>query len=127
MMAFPNSVNIPKFKVYIEEIRARYFYDDICLYMDNLSVHRSNLVKERLEELSIAYVFCPPYSPDCNGIESVFSILKNKLKRLRLKAVFNEEPIDMAKEAIRVMNEIEREKIIECICFSLNKLMNFSN
>ena len=42
---------------------------------------------ERLEELSIPYVLSPTYSPDFNGIESVFSIFKNKMKRLRLKAL----------------------------------------
>lgn len=83
-MTFNNSVDIPKFKVYLEELRARYFFDDICIYMDNLSVHRSNEIRRRLDELSIGYVYSPPYSPDFNGIESVFSIYKNKLKRERI-------------------------------------------
>ena len=73
LMTFETSVNILKFKIFIEELRTKYFYDDICIYMDNLSVHRSRAVKERLDELSIAYVFGPPYSPDFNTIESVFS------------------------------------------------------
>ena len=73
LMTFETSVNILKFKIFIEELRTKYFYDDICIYMDNLSVHRSRAVKERLDELSIAYVFGPPYSPDFNPIESVFS------------------------------------------------------
>ena len=55
--------------------------------MDNLSVHRSNEVKERMNEMSIAYIFGPPYSPDYNPIESVFSIAKRELKRKRLEAI----------------------------------------
>ena len=89
-MTFKNSVDIPKFKIYLEELRARYFFDDICIYMDNLSVHRSLAVRERLDELSIAYIYSPPYSPDFNGIESVFSIFKNKLKKQRLQAILNQ-------------------------------------
>ena len=77
-MTFKNSVNIPKFKIYLEELRAKYFFDDICIYFDNLSVHRSLEVRNRLDELSIAYVYSPPYSPDFNGIESVFSIFKKQ-------------------------------------------------
>ena len=73
LMTFETSVNILKFKIFIEELRTKYFYDDICIYMDNLSVHICKTVKERLDELSIAYVFGPPYSPDFNPIESVFS------------------------------------------------------
>ena len=75
-MLFDDSVNIEKFLIYIEELRARYFFDDLCLYMDNLSVHISKIVKYRLDELGIAYVYGPPYSPDFNGVESVFSIVK---------------------------------------------------
>ena len=61
--------------------------EDIVLYMDNLSVHRSPHVKERMDELGIAYVYNPPYSPEFNGIESVFSILKNKIKKKRIQAI----------------------------------------
>jgi len=70
------SINIEKFKVYLDELRARYFFDDICIYLDNLNVHRSNAVKERMDELSIAYIYSPIYSPDYNPIEYVFSIAK---------------------------------------------------
>ena len=89
MMIFDKSVNIPKFKVYLQDIRDKYFFDDICIYMDNLSVHRSNAVKERMDSMSIPYIFSPPYSPDYNPIESVFSIFKQSLKKKRLKSILN--------------------------------------
>ena len=57
--------------------------------MDNLSVHRSNAVKWRMDEMSIPYIFGPPYSPDFNPIELVFSIAKRELKKERLKAILN--------------------------------------
>ena len=62
---------------------------------------------------------------DFNGIESVFSIFKNKLKRERLKAIVNERNINYKTKAIELFNEIDVLKINECINFSLNKL--FSN
>jgi len=55
--------------------------------MDNLAVHRSNDVKGRMDELSIGYIYSPPYSPDYNPIESVFSMFKRELKVRRLKAI----------------------------------------
>ena len=57
---FKQSVNIPKFKEFIQDLRDKYFFEDICIYMDNLAVHRSNQVKERLAEMSIPYIFSPP-------------------------------------------------------------------
>ena len=79
-MQFYDSINIDKFKIYIEELRARYFFDDICIYFDNLSVHISNAIKERLDELSIAYIYSPVYSPDLNAVEFVFSMAKKIIK-----------------------------------------------
>ena len=60
----------------LDELRAKYFFDDICIYLDNLSVHVSKEMKERMDELSIAYVYSPIYSPDLNPVEYVFSMVK---------------------------------------------------
>ena len=76
VMLFDFSVNKEKFKVYLDELRSRYFFDDICLYIDNLSVHRSLEIRDRMDELSIAYIFSPIYSPDYNPVEYVFSMAK---------------------------------------------------
>ena len=75
-MVFDNSVNIMKFKEYLDELRRIYFFDDICIYMDNLSVHRSLEIRNRMDELHFTYVYGPPYSPEFNPIETVFSIFK---------------------------------------------------
>ena len=80
VMLFDFSVNKEKFKVYLDELRARYFFDDICLYLDNLTVHKSNDIKERMDELGIAYIYSPIYSPDYNPVEYVFSMAKAEIK-----------------------------------------------
>ena len=76
VMLFDYSVDKKKFKVYLDELRARYFFDDICIYFDNLSVHKSHEIRERMDELGIAYIYSPIYSPDYNPIEYVFSMAK---------------------------------------------------
>ena len=65
--------------------------------MDNISVHRSRDVKERMDELSIPYIFSPPYSPDYNPIELVFSIFKNEMKKKRLTAILQGRPFNVEK------------------------------
>ena len=77
VMIFDDSINKWKFKVFIQTLRETIMNEKICIYFDNLSVHRSKDVRDELDRLEIPYIFCPPYSPDCNPIESVFSIYKN--------------------------------------------------
>jgi hypothetical protein len=41
MMTFRKSVNVPKFKVFLEELRQKNPFDNMILVMDNLRVHRN--------------------------------------------------------------------------------------
>ena len=91
---FDKAVDIRKFKIFIEDLRAKYWADNIAIYLDNLSVHTSKAVKERLDEMSIPYIYSPIYSPDFNGIETVFSIAKGYIKKQRLRAIVMEEEIN---------------------------------
>ena len=84
VMTFKRSVNKYKFKCFLEELRRRYFLENLCIYMDNLSVHTSDEIKERLDELSIKYIFNPVYSPQFNPIENMFGVSKRYIKKKRL-------------------------------------------
>ena len=48
-----------------------------------------------MDEMSIPYIFGPPYSPDFNPIELVFSIFKRELKIKRLRAILNGQPFNI--------------------------------
>ena len=43
------------------------------LFMDNLKVHRMNVMKALCKQLGITTVWNVAYSPDFNAIEAVFS------------------------------------------------------
>ena len=103
---YPKSVNTTKFKLYLQDLRDKYFFADLCLFMDNLSVHTCKAAKERMDELGIAYVYSPPYSPDYNPIESVFSMAKRELKSKRLKAVLQGQPFDTKREVRKTFENI---------------------
>lgn len=62
--------------------------------MDNLSVHKTNLSKELFKVLKITPIFNIPYSPQFNGIESYFSLLKNEYKKLLLERVMRGDLVD---------------------------------
>ena len=76
VMQFDFSVKKGEFKVFLEELRRKYFAEDIVLVMDNLMVHKCREVCDRMDELGFRYSWTPPYSPSYNGIEEVFSIAK---------------------------------------------------
>ena len=49
--------------------------------MDNASIHHTDEVVRTIQESGAIIRFLPPYSPDLNPIEEVFSKVKNFLKR----------------------------------------------
>ena len=49
--------------------------------MDNLSAHKGGRVREIIEGRGCEVLYLPPYSPDFNPIEQVFSKLKGLLRK----------------------------------------------
>jgi transposase len=49
--------------------------------LDNLAAHRHAAVHQRFAEAGVEIAFLPPYSPDLNPIENVFSKIKTLLRR----------------------------------------------
>ena len=76
VMTFPKSVNVKKFKVFLEELRRRNPFDNMIIVMDNLAVHRNRLTIERLNDLHFRWAWTPRYSPMYNGIEEVWAMSK---------------------------------------------------
>jgi transposase len=51
--------------------------------MDNLSSHKSHRVVQAIEAVGASVVYLPPYSPDLNPIENVFSKVKQLIRGIR--------------------------------------------
>jgi transposase len=49
--------------------------------LDKLGAHRTERVRELIEERGAELVFLPSYSPDLNPIEEVFSKIKNIVRK----------------------------------------------
>ena len=82
---YKKSVNIPKFKDYLQGLRKANKNKKLTIFMDNLSTHRSEEAKEEMRQQKIEWIFNVAYSPDFNPIESVFSKIKHNFKSLRVK------------------------------------------
>ncbi len=49
--------------------------------MDNLPSHKVAGVAEAIRSIGAELVYLPPYSPDLNSIEMVFSKVKNEIRK----------------------------------------------
>ena len=50
--------------------------------MDNLSSHKRLAIRQLIESVGAKLVYLPPYSPDLNPIEHIFSKVKQLLRLL---------------------------------------------
>ena len=49
--------------------------------MDNAQIHHGGNIEALCEARGVLLVYLPPYSPEMNPIEKVFSVMKSQLKR----------------------------------------------
>ena len=73
---YKNSINKTKFKTFLDNLRSKYPFDDMMLVMDNLAIHKSIEVRNRMDELNFMCSYTPEYSPQYNGSEEVIGLGK---------------------------------------------------
>lgn len=66
---------------YIEKVLAPELRPGDIVIMDNLSSHKAPGVAEAIQARGAEHRYLPPYSPDLNPIEQLFSKLKASLRR----------------------------------------------
>jgi len=76
------SVSTPDFVDFIEHLSKKFNGRPFAIFMDNLRVHKTKIVKETWKKLNTQTIFNVPYSPEFNGIETYFSLLKGEYKKL---------------------------------------------
>ncbi len=71
----------PAFETYVGEVLAPNLRPGQTVVLDNLSVHKSERVRDLVEAAGCRLLFLPPYSPDFTPIEPAFAKLKQRLRR----------------------------------------------
>lgn len=80
------------FTTYLREVLGPHLRPGDMVVMDNLSTHKMTIVHEILATFGATALFIPPYSPELNPIENVWSKMKTFLRRAATSTIelFNE-------------------------------------
>ncbi len=81
------------FLAYLDEVLCPQLRPGDVLVMDNLSSHKVNGVRERIEAAGARLLYLPPYSPDLNPIEKAWAKLKQLLRAAKART---RETLDQA-------------------------------
>lgn len=83
---FSGGTTVEKFKKYLENDLLPYLNSDSVLIMDNMRSHHAKAVKALLDQMKVHYIFLPPYSPDLNPIEKLWSKVKSLLRKFKARS-----------------------------------------
>jgi transposase len=81
------------FLAYLDEVLCPKLRIGDVVVMDNLSSHKVNGVRERIEAAGAQLLYLPPYSPDLNPIEKAWAKLKQLLRAAKART---KEALDQA-------------------------------
>jgi transposase len=73
------------FKVYVEKFLLPTLKKGDVVILDNLSAHKGKEIRELIESVGAELWYLPPYSPDLNPIEKMWSKIKAILRKLKAR------------------------------------------
>ena len=86
-MVVDGAINGELFFAYVEQILLPTLGEGDIVVMDNLSSHKVAGVKKAIESVDAQVLYLPPYSPDVNPIERVFSKLKTLVRKGKVRTM----------------------------------------
>ena len=78
--AFDGPTDREVFRAYVEQVLVPHLCPGDIVIMDNLQPHKAAGVREAIEAAGAMLLYLPPYSPDFNPIENLWSKLKTHLR-----------------------------------------------
>lgn len=86
-MVVDGALNGELFLKYVQQELAPHLRSGDIVVLDNLPTHKVSGVVDAVQARDARVLFLPPYSPDYNPIEQVFSKIKNELRRRELRTI----------------------------------------
>lgn len=86
-MVLDGPINGESFAGFCQWLLAPALYPGDLVVMDNLSSHKSVRAVAAIEAAGAEVIYLPPYSPDLNPIENIFSKVKQLIRGLRPRSL----------------------------------------
>jgi transposase len=80
-LAVEGSTTREVFETYLERVLRPTLRSGQIVVMDNLSAHKGGRVRQIVEGCGCELLYLPPYSPDLNPIEQLFSKVKGLMRK----------------------------------------------
>ena len=80
-------INGPFFTLYVEKVLAPTLRKGDVVILDNLGSHKGEQARKAIRDSGAHLVFLPPYSPDPNPIEQLFSKRKHLIRKAQPRTV----------------------------------------
>ena len=84
-MVVNGATNKEVFKIYVKKFLLPSLDKGDVVILDNLSAHKGKEIRELIESVGAEIWFLPPYSPDLNPIEKMWSKVKSILRKLKAR------------------------------------------
>lgn len=86
-MVFSGALNRERFKEYLKEYLLPTLKPGDIVIADNLRAHKGDGVEELVASVGAVILYLPPYSPDLNPIEKLWSKIKAFLRMIKARTV----------------------------------------
>ena len=80
MMTVEAATDTDIFLAYLDHVLCPKLRPGDVVVMDNLSTHKVDGVRQRIQQCGAELLYLPPYSPDLNPIEKAWAKLKQRLR-----------------------------------------------
>lgn len=86
-MVLDGPMDTESFVAYVEQVLVPTLKEDDVVVLDNLAPHKDPRVKTAIESVNAHVWYLPPYSPDYNPIEMMWSKIKNFLRKVAARTI----------------------------------------
>jgi len=117
-LAIDSATNAEVFRCYVEYVLVPTLCPGDIVVLDNLSAHKDKAAIEMIEQIGAEVRFLPPYSPDLNPIEKIWSKVKQLLRGIKARGM--EDLLDAIGKALSCVTETYAINWFASFGYSLN-------